>query len=378
MCVKKYLLSTLEDPHCMHCKHSWDLFFTNKILSRNYMTKEWKLSRSQLLFNREKSYFPETMPLVSKEIEKEDITNKIKEIEQQEQFLKVKKQQMIHRLYSLQHNSTEYTTKTNKFNIRQCPTANCKGFLDDSYCILCKKQSCLKCNVNIDTNPHECKEEDIETWQQILKLSKPCPNCGTRIQKASGCSQMWCLGCHIAFNWNTGQIEKGPIHNPHYYEWAEKLGMNQNEQPNNPCDERRVWNFYNYFNIKTNDRTSFRNLHQRLNHFVNHEFVNLREKTVRNNDNTDLRIKFIRNQITEDIYKKKLICREIQNQKNTRLLEIFQVFSNFITQILQNYMNKKIEFIQLQSNINDLQKFVNENIDEINSTFNSNISHINI
>jgi hypothetical protein len=30
---------------------------------------------------------------------------------------------------------------------------------------------------------------------------------------------MWCPQCHTAFRWSTGEIERGAIHNPHYYEW---------------------------------------------------------------------------------------------------------------------------------------------------------------
>ena len=81
-CVKKYLLSTLQDPHCMHCKHAWDLFFVNRVLTNNFMKKEWKNSRASLLFDREKSYFPETMPLVAREIEKEKIEKELRDLEE--------------------------------------------------------------------------------------------------------------------------------------------------------------------------------------------------------------------------------------------------------------------------------------------------------
>jgi len=376
-CIKKYIQSSVEDPHCVHCKHSWDLFFLNKILPRNYLTKEWRNSRSQLLFNRERSFFPQTMPLVAIEIEKEKINLQFKEIEEKEMELRAQKQELYNQLYHL--NSEEKPLKINRFNIRQCPTPNCKGFLDNDYCIICNQKSCLKCNINIlQGENHECKQEDIDTWQQIVKSSKPCPNCGTRIQKLSGCNQMWCLGCQVAFNWATGAIEKGPVHNPHYYEWAERLGLNHLETQaiNDPCQGRRVWNFYNFYNVNIEDRSSFKNLHQKLNHIINHELVMLREKTHFNN--VDLRIKYLRDLMNEHEYKKKLISREIQIQKNLRMVDTYDTMSMLVVQILNDFLKNQIKFNELEKKIHEVIDFANINIEEINKTFHSNIARISL
>jgi hypothetical protein len=35
---------------------------------------------------------------------------------------------------------------------------------------------------------------------------------------------MWCIECKTAFSWSKGTVEKGVIHNPHYYQWMRQNG----------------------------------------------------------------------------------------------------------------------------------------------------------
>ena len=68
----------------------------------------------------------------------------------------------------------------------------------------------------------------------LNKDSKSCPKCGTVIHKTSGCAQMWCPDCHTAFDWRTGEIVTGRIHNPHYIEFKRKGGTSR-EHGDIPC-----------------------------------------------------------------------------------------------------------------------------------------------
>ena len=388
-CVKKFIHGSLEDPHCMHCKHQWDLFFVNTILPRAYMVSQWKTSRSSLLLNREKSYFPETMPLVAAQIQKEKIQKQIKEIEEQEKKLKAQKRELNWVLYDLNHPgaaaaaptpATEATSSKQNFDIRQCPTANCKGFLDtkSGSCAICQKYTCLKCNsAKVEGLEHECKQDDLDTWAMIKSDSKPCPNCGTRIQKTEGCAQMWCPGCHVAFNWNTGAIEKGAVHNPHYYEWAARLGeaavAPQYQQ--NPCNAQNVWHYYHY-PTDIRQTVGFQTLHQRLNHLIHNDLVRLREKLVHNN--TDLRIMFLRNFIDEEYYKKSLVARELQHQKDQRMVECMETLNLVATPLFHALQTRQISFTEVKTQIGQLEKFVNDSITQLNDAFRSKIGPIKI
>jgi hypothetical protein len=70
---------------------------------------------------------------------------------------------------------------------------------------------------------HTCDPDTVATAKLISSETKPCPKCGVRLYKISGCNQMWCTACNdCAFDWVTGKIEN-VIHNPHYFEYQRRL-----------------------------------------------------------------------------------------------------------------------------------------------------------
>lgn len=83
--------------------------------------------------------------------------------------------------------------------------------------------SALSVDDDVVDDEHVCNEEDIKSFKSILKVTKPCPKCGVRIQKSEGCSQMFCTHCHTGFDWVTGNIITANFHNPHRTEWINQL-----------------------------------------------------------------------------------------------------------------------------------------------------------
>jgi ribosomal protein S27AE len=76
----------------------------------------------------------------------------------------------------------------------------------------------------------------VATAELLNKDTKPCPKCGTGIFKIDGCDQMWCTECHCAFNWQTGLLETGHVHNPHFFEFQRRMGTNMRNVQDMPCN----------------------------------------------------------------------------------------------------------------------------------------------
>lgn len=116
-----------------------------------------------------------------------------------------------------------------------CPREGCLGLINPNTeekhyaCPVCSDKLCKRCYVPIKEG-HKCDKSVVATMREIMKDSKPCPECKTPISRISGCPQMWCVVCHTAFNYNTGEKVVGVVHNPHYFEYRRNHGETRNRQ----------------------------------------------------------------------------------------------------------------------------------------------------
>jgi hypothetical protein len=340
------------------------------------MSKEWKQKRADVLYVREQSYFHSTMV----EIEK---LKKIEELEKQKLEILSKIEELKVAVLDIENQVTQIRSNVPKtqsdlsdgFSIRACSISSCKGFLEKrtGVCMLCRKKTCLSCNVEC-VEEHECQQDDLNTWMEIKRHSKPCPNCATRISKIDGCSQMWCPNCHKAFNWNTGKIETGVIHNPHYFQFLDRNPeFRQHQQDMNVC--RNVWNYYRYHHLfSQTEQTEFTKIFGYLSDLINHKLVRLR--TQHNRDNLDIRIQFLLEKMDETKFKKLLVKREIQYNKQSRIIDIYDTIDVVFRNILNSVFKKQITFDQFLIQYRELMKYTNESIDMLNTTFSSKIQHL--
>jgi hypothetical protein len=88
-------------------------------------------------------------------------------------------------------------------------------------------KDCHEIKGTTQDTPHECNQDNLASAKLIDAETRPCPKCGARVFKISGCNQMFCTACNdCAFDWVTGRIET-TIHNPHYFEFQRQRNGGQ-------------------------------------------------------------------------------------------------------------------------------------------------------
>jgi len=261
----------------------------------------------------------------------------------------------------------EATKRTRSQFIRACPVESCRGFLSQQWkCGLCNVFTCPKCNVPKQPNPnndaaadrndneHVCNPDDVATAELLAKDTKPCPRCGTGIFKIDGCDQMWCTECKTAFNWRTGNLETGHVHNPHYFEYQRRIGADARNILDMPCNAMAPDQYHgilhhliqiacNQYSVNAADRErrgvppAFSNdirikLQIRtadyangIHYFAERVLPRFRPDAIQNN--MELRVQYLTEQITKDDFKAAL-SREAK--QFNRKIEIGQVVQTVV------------------------------------------------
>jgi hypothetical protein len=377
-CVRTYLLGTIADPHCMNCKKPWEQKFIVENLNRTFCEKEYKSHRKNLLIDREISKLPETMILAErqKKINVEmEIAKQLKEkylkLQKEVNSLKLKYNICFNNAYLIENNFDKNNTPENRKKfIMSCPNNDCRGYLSTQYkCQLCELFTCPDCLEIIGynkTDEHVCNPDNISSAELIKKETKACPSCGIRIFKVSGCSQMWCTECKVAFDYNTGKIDSGVVHNPHYYEHMRL--QNNGEAIRNPNDVicgglcsfqtlqhnvintiKKCINTHEYVTLSGN----IYNIHQIVSHITYHDLPRIRNLVRNNEDHQDLRIDYIlgikdKKQMGTQIYKKDNI-----RKKNVDLLHLYELLNVVCIENFAYIVNYKhdIKYINISSNL---------------------------
>jgi len=457
-CVQTFLKSVSDEPYCMNCKFGWDNAFLFKNINKTFINGELKKAKTQRSFETEKARFTESMA----ELEQ---FNEHKQILENEPYCKKnineideEMTQLYKKLSILRNKRNEYTRQivdinfiidnihfplkvNDYFNSKQlnvgqqkeetkrefkhpCPGNGCNGIMGKNWkCPVCETHACPKCFEDLgkekDCNVnHECKKENLESANMIRKQTRSCPSCAIPIYKSSGCDQMWCTQCQVAFSWNSGKILKGArIHNPHYYQALQAGNINVARNPGDQIcgglptpfqistrfkhmkstimrdyyfkkeslyqsaikitinttrtdDKGEVWN------LKEADLYSF--LLYITRNFTHNEYetVNRLRRTIQNNtDNRDIRMKYITNKITEADFKRNLCTRNTKRYKTTELLQIIELFHTVCTDNMQSICNMKIEDYNMNisdfkediykyiSNIKRIREYCNEQFD---------------
>ena len=408
-CVRTYLLNTTTDPHCMQCKKIWTEQFIVAQLNRSFIIADYKTHRRTLLLDREISKLPETMHLAERykriDIQRDislDIANKIKEVKIIMDLLQNELYESNRKTTLILNGKEQVETERKKF-IMPCPNNDCRGYLSTQYkCELCTLFTCSACHEIIGykkDDPHTCKEENVQSAELIKKDTKPCPTCGTRISKISGCDQMWCPECHKAFSWRTGLVDNGTIHNPHFYQY-QRDNAGEHAPPRTPgdvvCGGLCDWTIFNnniLRKIRTGTfvpdteielRTRLADIHRCVAHITRVDLQQTRARVREYSEFEELRCKYILNKISKDDFAKTIYRNDAMRKKLTEMLHLYELLSVVGTEFFAKLLdNKNIndafikDVIDRMDEYDKLREYCNKQFKMISLTYNQTVPSIN-
>jgi len=406
----------------MGCRKTWSKDFLVENLNISWVQKEYKNHRKKLLLDREISKIPDTIPVAERElicqeihVESENIRGERLKLEAQSRALKYKEQQCHRRIHDIRNHKDDGAQRR-KF-IMPCQNDDCRGFISNSYkCELCKMFTCSKCHELLGPEKecnHVCKEENVKSVETIRQNTKPCPKCGTRIQKIDGCDQMWCPQDHVAFSWRTGQIDTGCVHNPHYYEFQRRVNNGQvpRNHGDNPCNQICSMHELRQINVKIKmgiekkmnmkltdmsdnvlvlslDRIQkwFTNLWWIVQQtFRNKEFVGRQVVTSFDHNLTKIRVQYINKGISKDMMADSIIKLDKMRAKEQAKIQIYSL----IMEVTKEHFNTLVDFRHQQSltvitegvrdfccNIQSILIYFNEEMRKISVSHNTLVEQI--
>jgi len=374
-CMKRYILESSQLPHCMQCRRTYTLYFIEQEFTPAAL-KEVQAHRKQILLLQDQAFLPEAQVELLRQKEDARRQKMIRDAQRAVDAMAYEYRQWT----GTQRRSGGPKSAAIKADAPiNCPAPNCHGFMvlvadDDVYsatneskkqrqqhpmakCPLCETCMCMTCRSVVgpqgpDVPPdgplgplgHECDPSNVQTVAEMLRSTRPCPECHVRTQKSDGCDQMFCTNCHTAWNWRTGQKERGVVHNPHFFEWQRQQraanGQGQGREPVVPgCGQ--LPNLVPYY-LAT--RYPFLDMALRAVFHIRATRINgacgrRRRPTAghgrpRAPDNLDIRIQWLESKLTEDQYRTRVAARNVKYLKEQAYFDAHQMFVTVATDIL--------------------------------------------
>jgi hypothetical protein len=357
-CLGTYLLqSSALESNCPNCNREWSREFLSNHFTQKFVNNDLKIHREDVLYQRERALLPLRQAEAERRKRIKDIEAQVRDINAQITALTHTRNAMESQIWA--ERNGQIVREKREF-IQKCPNGECRGFLSTQWkCGMCELWSCSECQeVKGATRDaeHTCDPEKLATAKLIAQDTRPCPKCGVRLYKISGCNQMWCTACNdCAFNWETGKIEK-VIHNPHYFEYQRRI--NNGHVPrlpgDNPCggvpqlNHTRAaainsicWTFVRAnpgkdFNNAIFDQVKFVDEICRMHVHIRITLMNRYEyDPVHYNE--DIGVGFLQGDITEQEFKMKLQRADKRMQQHREIRNILEMVLTTMVDIVDRY-----------------------------------------
>lgn len=416
-CVRIYLLTSVNEPHCMECKANWTAKFMLN-LRKGWLTDVYRPHREKFLCDIELSKLAETMPDAERYKSwkrQEAITTTLKsqyfEMKLELEKIQTKINQSSRLAQQFKYGTAAHKEEKKEF-FMPCPAVGCNGMLSTQYkCGICEQFACHDCHevigISKTATEHTCDPNNVASALAIKKDTKQCPGCHNRIFRVEGCSQMWCTGCHTAFDWNTGRkVVSERLHNPHWLEY--QRGLNGGVAPRAPGDvpcggicSRNQLNVYIIIKLNQyrqmrqqemlppstllNDKliTTVRDIHRIVENITLNDVRETRERVQAMRDFKDQRVKYIVGEMTREQLSTHIFRTDKTRQKNTELLNVYELLSavgiDMFNRLLANqsegeeFLNEVVEQI---AQYNKLRIYCNGLFAIISNTYNNVVPHI--
>ena len=416
-CLQTYLLNDISDtPQCVNpdCGHGFTREFLDGETTKSFRFHTYKEHREKVLSDREKSRLPATQDDASEyrlasKVFKEGV-DKLTVLRQDVSALQREIDIMERKLYRARHVIDTYgrtrlvqlqetgTQETNSVQrqafIKPCPAEECKGFLSTAWkCGLCDQWTCPECGELKGPNrdiEHTCDPNKVLTAQMLAREAKSCPKCGVQICKIEGCDQMWCTVCNTGFNWRTGKLASGPVHNPHYFEYLRKQGLNPAnvQMPVGNCDyemDRNVTNALGSVPYSRRHLTA-QNINKddqylleiwRLMREAQDPYANRNEPDF-NETFRQMRVRYMVGELSEDDWKTALQRAEKDSYFQIAKNQVKEVFINASRDLIRQVLEPGCNKVEIRRQVEELVHYCNTSYKAVSTRFNRKTPHIKV
>lgn len=369
-CCKQCFIRYITDPEhylqCMGCREVFTRGYLATTMTKAFMKKEFQKIQSEIYFEKEKAF----MEITQIKLEAISLKKEMAELKSMRSNSTDRKERrdLTLKMWDNEERLNEIkkatTTSTGKF---PCVKAECRGIisyssntLDILRCGLCKTNVCIHCQSECDSEDHECDTNVIQNIKAIAQSSKACPTCSVRITRIDGCLQMFCTQCFTLFDYQTLKVETGFRHNPHYLTWVannpeRKNEVNQNVQESpddkylnfnalamrntiSSCYEYMVRKIFlntredpQYADMYKTSTARLLNIYDWVNYW-SHLVKWQRLTRIYDQEVNHLnRVKYLRNECTEEEFKKRIYRKYSELEYNRELIDVFFDVSRVIT-----------------------------------------------